>query len=147
MQAARSCRNVCWVAPDFAQCVGSSVAAHPLSTIALATIFRNDRTKPSRAINTMIATEAWRRQAPQTGAQSSMLIARDSSPSGGSIDEKLPIRPSRGGNSLATLWSYECAPTDECSVGGVLVRATSPVQNRAYFLHEPMASQPWGAIV
>src|SRR6516165_2158857 len=47
MQAARSCRNVCWVVPDFVQCVGCSVAEHPLSRIALVTIFRNDRTKPS----------------------------------------------------------------------------------------------------
>jgi len=41
----------------------------------------------------MIATEAWRRQARQTSAQSFMLIDRDSSPSGGSIDEKLPMSP------------------------------------------------------
>src|SRR6516225_8493767 len=119
MQVARSCRNVCWVVPDFAQCVGSSVAAHPLSTIALATILRNDRTKPSRAINTMIATEAWHRQAPQTGAQSSMLIDRDSSPSDGSIDEKLPISPEPSpGGSNAPLFSHTNAHRrNECSVG------------------------------
>src|SRR5215470_24531 len=76
MQAARSCRNVCWVVPDFVQCVGCSGAEHPLSRITLVIIFRNDRTKPSRAINTMIATEAWRRQAPQTGAQCSSTDRR-----------------------------------------------------------------------
>ena len=148
MQAARSCRNVCWVVPDFVQCVGCSVAEHPLSRIALVTIFRNDRTKPSRAINTMIATEAWHRQAPQTGAQSSMLIDRDSSPSGGSIDEKLPIsRPSPGGNlHCHIVWQTNARRGNEGSVGGRL-SGQRPRSKITRILREPMASQPWGAII